>query len=92
MNQEIKDPLDEIFVDYHKTIIKEKYGQWEFKKIDKDFIRWFNSWGNLIRNEKYKKESKEFRDGYREAIRDILNKIKLNFREFDKRTKTGFKK
>jgi len=87
-----KDPLDKIFVDYHKTIVKDKFGQWEFKKIDTEFIGWFNSWAELMRNDNYKKKSPEFREGYQECIRDIYKKLRLNRRHFDKRTKTGFSK
>lgn len=90
--KKVKDPLDEIFVEYHKEIIKEKYGQWEFKKIDGKFIQWFNCWGDLMRKEEYKKSSREFREGYSQAIRDIMSKLKIEWRLFDKRTKTGFKK
>jgi len=89
-----KDPLDEIFVDYHKSIVKEKLGQWEFKKIDSRIFEWLNSWADFNEyNECLDKNKRtEFGEGYKQAIRDIHKKLKIDFRFFDKRTKTGFKK
>lgn len=87
-----KDPLDEIFVVKQK--VKEKYGQWEFRKIDSKFILWFNSWADFDEHSECLNKNKrtDFGEGYKQCIRDIFEKLKLNYREFDRRTKTGFKK
>lgn len=89
-----KDPLDKIFVDYHKSIVKNKFGQWEFKKIDVEFIDFLNSWGDFDKHKECLKENKrtEFGEGYKQAIRDIMGKLKPDWRRFDKRTKTGLEK
>lgn len=100
----IKDPLDEIFVDYHKSIIKEKFGQWEFKKIGSEFLNWLNCWADFdkhkecldsrstIGKDKRPNHITEYGRGYNEAIRDICKALKMNWRLLDKRTKTGFKR
>jgi len=71
-----------------------------------DFANWLNSWGDFRRHEEaldnksiilVKGEPKnnhitKFGEGYNQCIRDVMEKLNLDFKEFDKRTKTGFKK
>lgn len=89
-----KYPLDKIFVDYHKTILNNKDGQWEIKKVDSKFIDWINGWGDEDEHPESHNENKltEFGTGYKQAISDICEKLKMKWRRFDKRTKTGFSK
>lgn len=102
--EDIKDPLDKIFVDYHKSIVKEKDSQWEFKKINCNFFNWLNYGANFSKHEeclddkftigKDKKPNHitDFGRGYNQAISDIWKELKIDWKRFDKRTKTGFAK
>lgn len=87
-----EDPLDKIFVNYHKSTVKDKDGQWEFREIDVKFMDWLNSWANLMKNGNYKNKTTEFGNGYRQAIHDVCHKLNMDWKLFDRRTKTGFAK
>jgi len=77
---------------------KEMVGEWFPKGITgKKFIKfaeWLNKWGNEEKHTKYQQEEDQesFSRGYSQAIRDVFSFLKLNFKFYDKRTKTGFKK
>jgi hypothetical protein len=47
----------------------------------KDFD-WLNYWGNLFKYDN--KESKDFREGYRQAIRDCLDELYYKNKSFNK--------
>ena len=83
-----KDPLDKVFVDYHKQLVRDEDGAWEIKKIDASFINWVNNWGNSDNH----KDNENFRLGYNEAILDVCKLLKMNWKRYDKRTKDGFNK
>ena len=71
-----------------------------------DFADWLNLWGDFDRHEEclddvyvifVEGETKnnhitEFGKGYQKAVTDVMEKLNLDFKQFDKRTKTGFKK
>ncbi len=84
----MKDPLDKIFVDYHKQVVRSKDGAWEIKKIDTEFLNWVNTWGNADNHN----DDGLFRDGYKQAISDVCGLLKMNWKIYDKRTKDGFSK
>lgn len=98
-----KDPLDEIFVEYHKSVVKDQFGQWEFRKIDVKFIDWLNSWADFDKQEKALDNKfvtadgkpnhiTEYGRGYKDAVGDIARKLRMEWKKFDKRTKSGFAK
>lgn len=94
LTQEQKDPLDEIFVDYHPQIIITNFGKIEFKPIDEKFILWLNSWADEEKHSKYYvgENKKEFIRGYEKALSDFYEALKIEWFRKDKRTKIGFKK
>lgn len=76
----------------------EKVGVWFPKKIDgeklQEFADWLNNWGDF---EVYPTSLDghyltNYGKGYKKAISDVFNELELDFKTFDKRTKTGFKK
>ena len=87
---------------------KEKVGIWVPEEIKadelQDFADWLNNWGDFnkhkrcldelytIGKEKRPNHITDFGRGYEKAIGDIIEKLGLDFKSFDKRTKTGFKK
>lgn len=90
-----KDPLDEIFIEYQKDIFKDKFGQWEIKKIDGKFVDWINRWGDQDKHHECRDSEKKITDfglGYKQAIRDISDELKSEWKRYDKRTKDGFAK
>ena len=76
---------------------EEKTGIWVPEKIDADelqnFADWLNNWGNFRKHEECSDGNKFtiFGRGYEKAIDDVMEKLGLDFKYFDKRTKTGFK-
>ena len=74
-----------------------KIGEWFPKEISgkelQDFVYWLNSWGDSNKHNESSDGNKitEFGRGYNKAIGDIFEKLGLDFKLFDKRTKTGFK-
>ena len=59
-----------------------------------DTADWLNGWADFHSS----KEAlngiyiTEYGRGYEKAISDVMEKLRLNWKQFDKRTKTGFKK
>jgi hypothetical protein len=67
---------------------------------------WLNSWGDFYEHEKCLDDKSiitvdgkpknnhitDFGSGYECAISDVITKLGLDFKMFDKRTKTGFRK
>lgn len=91
----MKDPLDKIFVDYHKQLLKGKHGAWEFKKIDFEFLCWINRWGDEDEHPECHDNDKKLTDfgkGYKQCISDIWDILKPDYKRYDKRTKDGFSK
>jgi hypothetical protein len=91
--EDTEDELDELFIE----TFNEKSGQWQWKPIKGIFCNWLNSWGDVEVHLKYmdwssEDERRSFKKGYEKAIDDVFKKLKINFKSFDKRTKTGFKK
>ncbi len=56
---------------------KAKNGTWTIKDLTLKDIQWINSWGNL--KTKLKRENRNFKAGYEEAIMDITTEFKINF-------------
>jgi len=75
----------------------EKYGKWFPEKIEgnelQEFAGWLNSWADYNKHDESLNGNyiTEFGKGYRKAVGDIIEKTGLDFKLFDKRTKTGFK-
>lgn len=74
-----------------KNKVKDKYGQWEYTKIDKKFLNWINRWGNM-HNKDFPLKSVDYRKGYCQCIRDLYDKLDINYKRYDGRTKDGFSK
>ena len=55
---------------------------------------WLNRWGDVESHRPYQQieEQKPYARGYHQAICDIFEFLKIDFRRFDKRTKTGYTK
>ena len=77
---------------------EEKIGIWSPEKIDadelQDFADWLNNWADFRKHKECSDGNKftEFGKGYNKAIGDVIEKLGLDFKYFDRRTKTGFKK
>ena len=78
---------------------KKKYGKWFPEKIDaddmQDFADWLNHWGDFYKHSECLTDDRHFTNfgrGYEKAISDIFTRLNLDFKLFDKRTKTGFEK
>lgn len=78
--------------------MEEKYGKWFPEKIEgeelQNFADWLNGWADYRTHDECSIENKitDFGKGYNKAISDVFDKLKLDWKQFDKRTKTGFKK
>lgn len=90
----MEDPLDKVFVDYHKQTIKGKDGAWIIKKIDFEFLCWLNRWADENEHWQCRNENKltDFGRGYELAVSDVIGKLKADYKRYDKRTKTGYSK
>lgn len=76
-----------------KETFNDKNGQWQWEPIKGSFCNWLNTWGDEEKHIRYEIENqKAFRRGYHQAIRDVMDKLMMDFKLFDKRTKTGFKR
>jgi len=87
---------------------KRIFGLWFPKSIDAeklhDFANWLDSWGDFhkhvecldssttIGKDNRPNHITEFGSGYEKAIGDVIDKLGLEFKLFDNRTKTGFSK
>ena len=78
--------------------MRNKYGKWFPEKIEadelQDFADWLNSWADFNKHSESSNGSylTEFGKGYQKAVGDVIDKLKLEWKQFDARTKTGFKK
>ena len=74
---------------------EKKVGKWFANQKDFEvFADWLNRWGDCNKHMKYEileKERNAFRRGYHKAVSDFYDRLGLEFKIFDKRTKTGFK-
>ena len=76
---------------------REEIGIWFPEKIEgkelQDFANWLNSWGDYHKHKNCSNENHitEFGRGYQHAVADVIERLSLDFKLFDKRTKTGFK-
>jgi hypothetical protein len=73
-----------------------RWGRW-FKEVEitlNDFANWVNQWGDVERYAKYEQKEKQasYRRGYQKAMSNVWNKLGLNYKRFDKRTKTKYRK
>lgn len=66
----------------------------ESKVKFEQLAHWLNKWGSDECHARYeqKENQKSYRRGYHQCIRDIMDFLKINFRQIDRRTKTGFVK
>ena len=75
-----------------------KEGKWFPEKIDGDelqeFADWINGWAGYRTHDECANGNKitDFGRGYEKAIEDIIERLNLDWKQFDKRTKTGFRK
>jgi len=77
---------------------EKKDGIWFPEKIEGDelqeFANYLNSWADYDNHEECSVGNKltEFGRGYHRAVSDIFDKLNIDWKQFDKRTKTGFRK
>jgi hypothetical protein len=75
-----------------------KIGKWSPLSISQvklqRFYDWINKWGDYDKYSQYipELERTNYKRGYQQAINDIYIYLKINFKRFDKRTKTGYTK
>jgi hypothetical protein len=77
--------------------MERKYGKWFPEKIGgkelQELADWLNSWADFDKHAKASNGSylTDFGCGYQKAIGNVVEKLKLEWKQFDKRTKTGYK-